>query len=58
MTVFYDPKEKKPQMWAFIVFVVIPVFLLIVVFIFGQQRVQQKTEEERSKAKMDVFEKF
>ena len=45
-------------MWAFIVFVVIPLILAVLVAIIGQQRVQKKMEEESSKAKTDIFEKF
>lgn len=56
MSIFYDPKSRKPKVWIYIFFVVVPILILAAYMIFGQQMKNNKpvTTEETE----DVFKRF
>ena len=54
MSLLYDHKTRKAKGWIKIFFILIPVILLAVVFIVGQDLVKKKEMEDQLKAKKEV----
>lgn len=45
MSIFYDPKAKKPQIWTFIFLLMIPVVIFVVIYMYGDQKAKQMSIE-------------
>jgi len=54
MTLFYDPKSRKPKPWIFVIFIIIPIVLAIIGWIVGQGQVEDKSRQET--ITKDIFE--
>ena len=58
MTTFYDPTTRKPHPWVLIVFIILPILISLLSFVFGQKSFQDKVEREKRAAQSDVYDKF
>ena len=50
MTIFYDPQSRKPKVWIFVAFMLVPLVVIIIFLILGHQQAQKKnfgTQEEQ-----------
>ena len=53
MTLFYDSKTKKIKLWVIIAFIVVPIILIGLVWIFGKHQAEHKKSEQQKEA--DIF---
>ena len=60
MGMFYDPIKKKPQTWVFVAFVVVPIIIIIVGYIWGTNYAKSKpvSSDEVKESPSDFFSKF
>ena len=58
MSIFYDPKSRKPQAWVKIFFISVPIILGLAVYFYGQQLAKQKEVEDTQKPPVDIFNKI
>ncbi len=58
MGLFYDPIQKKTKPWVFIVFVVMPIVLIVLFFIFASPYAKKKSVAERELTPQEFFQKF
>ena len=58
MTLYYNPRSRKPHIWIVAMPVAIPVLLVALILYFGSKRLELKIQEEKRRAKVDVFDKF
>ncbi|NLE65270.1 MAG: hypothetical protein GX606_05090 [Elusimicrobia bacterium] len=42
MSIFWDPRQKKPQPWIYVVFLLLVVALLALVYGYGMKRAEEK----------------
>jgi hypothetical protein len=59
MSIFYDPKTRKPQPWVIFAFILVPVILVALLFIIGGPMAErtQKAEGSAPKNETDIFSK-
>ena len=55
MSIFYDPQARKPQIWVYAAFVVIPILVIAIIFISGKKKAEQKASQ--AAAQEDIFAK-
>ena len=53
MSLFYDPKTRKVKMWIIAAFVIVPILLVAIIWVFGQQKVGHKAQDQTKEA--DIF---
>ena len=58
MTLYYNPKTRKPHGWVITLPVLIPILLTALVVFFGSKQLDKKMAEEARQAQIDVFERF
>lgn len=60
MSIFYDPKKRKAKLWIKIFFILIPIFVVVGFFFFGQYRLKKKATQDllEKQKELDVFQKF
>ena len=54
MTIFYDPQTKKSKVWIIAAFILVPIFVLAGVWVYGQQAVQKKNAQQQTQ-EQDIF---
>ncbi len=57
MSIFYDPLKRKPRVWVFAMFIVIPI-VLIILSLFGTRTIVKKDKMKAKKEDVDIFNKF
>ena len=55
MTLFYDPKHRKPKAWIKIVFISIPIVVFIIIYFWGQSLSQKKQYQKSINSKKNIF---
>lgn len=58
MNMFYDSKTKKTKSWVYAAFVILPVVLIILSWIFGQQAAEYRKANQKEEVVVDIFEKI
>lgn len=58
MTLFYNPRTRKPRIWIIIVFIIIPLLLLIIGWIGTRSAVKKHKEELQKEVEEDIFNRF
>jgi hypothetical protein len=58
MNIFYNSKKKMPQIWVFVVFIIIPIILLTIFWVVTKEIADKASREDNKKASEDVFSKF
>ena len=41
MSIFWDPKARKPRFWIHFVFIGLPIAIFLVIYFYGTSRVSQ-----------------
>lgn len=55
MSLFYDPIGRKPKVWTFIAFVVVPCGLVFLLFASTGSLVEKHKEKKKLEAEKDIF---
>lgn len=55
MTLFYNPKTRKPHVWVMIAFVLVPVLLFLILMIATQGLVKKSKEKKQESTEIDIF---
>jgi hypothetical protein len=54
MTLFYDPKKRKTRPWVVFVFIIIPVVIFFIVFLFGKAAVEKEQAQPKTSSAATV----
>jgi hypothetical protein len=55
MSLFYDPVGRKPKVWTFIAFVVVPCGLVFLLLTSTKPLVEKHQEKKKLEAEKDIF---
>lgn len=58
MAFFYDPETKKPQVFAMVVFVLVPVILIVLGLSVGKNIAEKNRKKAEAESAINVFDKF
>jgi hypothetical protein len=58
MTVYYDPKNRKPKIWVPAVFIIIPLILFMIIYLVGKGKLASENQSPTKKSKEDIFDRF
>ncbi|MBF0384575.1 MAG: hypothetical protein HQL27_01760 [Candidatus Omnitrophica bacterium] len=57
MSVFYDPKIRKPKPWIMVVIVLIPVIITFLMYSGAKTLAEKKKQDRERNATPDIFQK-
>lgn len=55
MSLFYDPKTKKPQVWVIGAFILVPILIMLIFYVLGQSAMKKQTAEPEKIEEPDIF---
>ncbi len=58
MSVFYNPTTRKPQAWVMVLIVLVPIFLAVVTWFYGQGEIEKKKSKQIQQVEEDIFKKL
>lgn len=58
MNVFYNSKKKKPNEWVIIVFILVPILIAILFFVYGRKVVERNVDFELDESRIRSSESY
>lgn len=55
MSFFYDPISRKPKIWIYIAFVIVPLILVFLLFASSQSKVDEYKKKKAAETESDIF---
>lgn len=55
MSFFYDPITRKPKIWIYIAFGVVPFIMLVILFTGSKSKVDQYKTDKAAETEADIF---
>jgi hypothetical protein len=50
MSIFYDPYAKKPKVWTYVVFIILPALTFFLIYNYGSAKEKQHPQQQESNA--------